>query len=108
MAWLTLFIAGLFEIGWAVGLKYTAGFTRLWPTVATAVAPVRVMSSRTRVHAVQRWSPRGRTSDCRRATGPISYARHSRSSHAHDLSIRSLDDAVLLTLPGGVRRGAPS
>ncbi len=38
MAWTILFIAGLFEIGWAIGLKYTEGFTRLWPTVWTAVA----------------------------------------------------------------------
>lgn len=35
MAWLTLFLAGLLEIGWAVGLKYTDGFTRPWPTVLT-------------------------------------------------------------------------
>ena len=35
MAWLLLFIAGLFEIGWAVGLKYTDGFTRLVPSVLT-------------------------------------------------------------------------
>ena len=35
MAWLILFAAGLCEIGWAVGLKYTDGYTRLWPTVAT-------------------------------------------------------------------------
>jgi len=35
MAWYLLTIAGLFEIGWAVGLKYTEGFTRLWPTVGT-------------------------------------------------------------------------
>jgi len=38
MAWIILFIAGLFEIGWAIGLKYTDGFTRLWPTVGTAYA----------------------------------------------------------------------
>jgi quaternary ammonium compound-resistance protein SugE len=38
MAWIYLFLAGLFEVGWAVGLKYTEGFTRLWPTVGTAVA----------------------------------------------------------------------
>jgi quaternary ammonium compound-resistance protein SugE len=44
MAWVILFIAGLLEIGWAVGLKYTEGFTRLWPTVATAVALVASMS----------------------------------------------------------------
>ena len=37
-AWLILFVAGLFEIGWAIGLKYTEGFTRLWPTLLTAVA----------------------------------------------------------------------
>jgi quaternary ammonium compound-resistance protein SugE len=35
MAWLALLIAGLFEVSWAIGLKYTHGFTRLWPTVAT-------------------------------------------------------------------------
>lgn len=37
-AWLILFVAGLCEIGWAVGLKYTEGFSRLWPSVATLVA----------------------------------------------------------------------
>lgn len=40
MAWIILFIAGLFEIGWAIGLKYTDGFSRLWPTVGTVVAMV--------------------------------------------------------------------
>lgn len=43
MAWITLFIAGLFEIGWAVGLKYTAGFTRLGPSLLTAVALILSM-----------------------------------------------------------------
>ena len=38
MAWIILFIAGLFEIGWAVGLKYTEGFTKLVPTVLTGVS----------------------------------------------------------------------
>lgn len=38
MAWLSLLVAGLFEIVWAVGLKYTQGFTRLWPTVTTVAA----------------------------------------------------------------------
>jgi quaternary ammonium compound-resistance protein SugE len=38
MAWVTLFFAGLFEIGWAIGLKYTNGFTRFWPTVGTVTA----------------------------------------------------------------------
>ncbi|MBK7647136.1 MAG: quaternary ammonium compound efflux SMR transporter SugE [Betaproteobacteria bacterium] len=37
-AWLILFIAGLCEVGWAVGLKYTEGFSRLWPSAATLVA----------------------------------------------------------------------
>ena len=44
MAWGLIFLAGLFEVGWAVGLKYTEGFTRPWPTVATAVALVASMS----------------------------------------------------------------
>lgn len=38
MAWVVLFVAGLFEVGWAIGLKYTEGFTRLWPTVGTLVS----------------------------------------------------------------------
>jgi quaternary ammonium compound-resistance protein SugE len=38
MAWTVLVVAGLLEVGWAVGLKYTEGFTRLWPTIGTAVA----------------------------------------------------------------------
>ena len=40
MSWIILFFAGLLEIGWAIGLKYTEGFTRLWPSVATAGAMV--------------------------------------------------------------------
>jgi quaternary ammonium compound-resistance protein SugE len=40
MNWFILFVAGLFEIGWAIGLKYTEGFTRFWPTVGTAIALV--------------------------------------------------------------------
>lgn len=38
MNWLILVLAGLFEIGWAIGLKYTDGFTRPWPTVGTVLA----------------------------------------------------------------------
>jgi quaternary ammonium compound-resistance protein SugE len=40
MIWLILVVAGLFEIGWAIGLKYTEGFTRLWPTVGTALSMI--------------------------------------------------------------------
>ena len=40
MAWLTLLVAGLLEVGWAVGLKYTAGFTRLVPTVLTVASMI--------------------------------------------------------------------
>jgi quaternary ammonium compound-resistance protein SugE len=40
MAWVTLFVAGLFEVGWAIGLKYTEGFTRLWPTVLTVLSMI--------------------------------------------------------------------
>lgn len=40
MVWLVLLVAGLFEVGWALGLKYTEGFTRLWPTVGTLAAMV--------------------------------------------------------------------
>ena len=38
MNWILLVIAGLFEVAWAIGLKYTEGFTRFWPSVATAAA----------------------------------------------------------------------
>ncbi len=40
MAWVILITAGLFEVGWAIGLKYTEGFTRLWPTVGTVLAMI--------------------------------------------------------------------
>ena len=40
MSWFILFIAGLFEIAWAVGIKYTEGWTRLWPSVLTVIAMV--------------------------------------------------------------------
>ena len=37
MSWVILIFAGVLEVGWAVGLKYTVGFTRLWPSVFTLV-----------------------------------------------------------------------
>ena len=40
MSWVILIIAALFEITWAIGLKFTDGFTRLWPSVGTIVALV--------------------------------------------------------------------
>ena len=40
MTWIILVLAGLFEIGWAIGLKYTEGFTKFWPTVGTVTAMV--------------------------------------------------------------------
>lgn len=40
MGWLYLLVAGLMEVAWAVGLKYTEGFTRLWPSVLTGAALV--------------------------------------------------------------------
>jgi len=40
MAWVVLVIAGLFEVGWAIGLKYTQGFTKLWPSAWTVLAMI--------------------------------------------------------------------
>jgi quaternary ammonium compound-resistance protein SugE len=40
MNWVILLVAGLFEVGWAIGLKYTEGFTRLWPTVGTVLSMI--------------------------------------------------------------------
>ena len=44
MNWFILVLAGMFEIGWAIGLKYTEGFTRLWPTVWTVLAMIISLS----------------------------------------------------------------
>ena len=44
MAWFLLFVAGLMEIGWAIGLKYTEGFTRLVPSVLTLAAMAASMA----------------------------------------------------------------
>lgn len=38
MAWLILFIAGLFETAWAIGMKYSQGFTKFWPSVFTLIS----------------------------------------------------------------------
>jgi quaternary ammonium compound-resistance protein SugE len=43
MAWVLLVVAGLLEVGWAIGLKYTEGFTRPWPSIFTIVAMVLSM-----------------------------------------------------------------
>ncbi|ALN85181.1 small Multidrug Resistance family protein [Lysobacter capsici] len=40
MPWILLVLAGLFEVGWAIGLKYTEGFTKLWPSLGTAAAMI--------------------------------------------------------------------
>jgi quaternary ammonium compound-resistance protein SugE len=40
MAWLALFLAGLLEVGWAIGLKYTHGFSRFWPSLTTVMCIV--------------------------------------------------------------------
>jgi len=40
MEWIYLLIAGVLEVGWAIGLKYTEGFTRLWPTVLTVLGMI--------------------------------------------------------------------
>jgi quaternary ammonium compound-resistance protein SugE len=40
MAWFILIVAGVFEVGWAIGLKYTEGFTRLTPTLATVASMI--------------------------------------------------------------------
>jgi quaternary ammonium compound-resistance protein SugE len=43
MDWILLLVAGLFEIAWATGLKFTEGFTKLWPSVATILAMIASM-----------------------------------------------------------------
>ncbi len=43
MAWVLLVVAGLLEVGWSIGMKYTDGFTRLWPSVFTGAGIVASM-----------------------------------------------------------------
>ncbi len=43
MAWVLLFVAGLIEVGWSIGMKFTDGFTRLWPSVFTGAGIVASM-----------------------------------------------------------------
>ncbi|GAA2936274.1 multidrug efflux SMR transporter [Streptomyces thioluteus] len=43
MAWVLLIVAGLLEVGWSIGMKYTEGFTRLWPSVFTVAGIVASM-----------------------------------------------------------------
>ena len=43
MYWIVLFIAGIFEIAWAIGLKYSAGFTKLYPSIFTLVTMITSM-----------------------------------------------------------------
>ncbi|AOT59082.1 multidrug efflux SMR transporter [Streptomyces fradiae] len=43
MAWVLLIVAGLLEVGWSIGMKYTEGFTRLWPSVLTCAGIVASM-----------------------------------------------------------------
>lgn len=43
MAWVLLIIAGVLEVGWSIGMKYTEGFTRLWPSVFTGLGIVASM-----------------------------------------------------------------
>ncbi len=40
MAWILLFFAGLFEVAWVIGLKYTAGLTKVWPSVVTILLSI--------------------------------------------------------------------
>lgn len=44
MYWIILFIAGLFEVGWAIGLKYTEGFSKFWPSVVTVACMIISMA----------------------------------------------------------------
>ncbi|EDY49349.1 molecular chaperone [Streptomyces clavuligerus] len=43
MAWVLLIIAGLLEVGWSIGMKFTEGFTKLWPSVFTGLGIVASM-----------------------------------------------------------------
>jgi quaternary ammonium compound-resistance protein SugE len=55
MSWIVLFIAGLLEVVWAVGLKYTHGFSRLVPSVITIVAMVISMALLSWAMKTYRW-----------------------------------------------------
>ena len=57
MAWTYLLLAGLFEIGFALGLKHTDGFTRLWPSLGTAAAAAASLYLMTLAMRTIRWAP---------------------------------------------------
>ena len=77
MPWILLILAGLLEIAWAVGLKFTDGFTRLWPTVGTLAAlfasiALLGLADVVRAASVGEWIPRidlERDCGCRRERG---------------------------------------
>jgi quaternary ammonium compound-resistance protein SugE len=56
MAWIVLFLAGLCEVTWAVGLKYTDGFSRLWPTIGILAAMALSVAL---LELALRWLPLG-------------------------------------------------
>jgi quaternary ammonium compound-resistance protein SugE len=56
MAWVVLFLAGLCEVTWAVGLKYTDGFSRLWPTIGILAAMALSVAL---LELALRWLPLG-------------------------------------------------
>ena len=109
MAWVILLLAGLCEIIWAVGLKYTGGFTRLWPSVgivAVMTASAGLLSlalkSHTRRHGlcgVDRHRRRGRRGarslSFRRAGGPLAAVVH----RPHSGGRRRIKTGVVVVLP---------
>ena len=81
MAWLILIVAGLLEAGWAIGLKYTVGFTRLIPSVLTGlaiVASMYLLSVAVRTLSIGTW-PQARGPSKRPSNAPV-WERPSRST----------------------------
>ena len=125
MAWIILAVAGLLEIGWAIGLKYTDGFTRPGPTVATVAAMVGSMvllglAMRTlpvgTAYAV--WTGIGTVGtvllgmvlfgEVRGAAAPVLYShdrcRHCRSQAGHLVATRASTKAPATELARNLRR----
>ena len=112
MAWVYLLFAGLFEIGWAIGLKYTEGFTRLWPTVLTArrwslasscSAWVRDAAGRDGVRRLDRDRRGGYGDPRRRAARGAGDLRSAGVCRADRRRHRRAEAHRLLTVPFGAR-----
>ena len=104
IAWITLFFAGLLETGWALGLRYTEGFTKVGPSVATLIPPLAVAYESPPRNGVRRLDGHRGGRDGHRRDRPLRRVTERRPPPLHPPD--RLGDRGAETLPGCVRRRA--